>query len=124
MSIISSKQAKKHRLVDFIYVFFALIVVLLVVMPSTVNISNSISAAFEGLERTYFGVSASSDASFASDLQYWDAKCSHGWTSNSRCENIASRAQSCIFNADSVYCSQYDKYLQQFRIRNTQRINL
>lgn len=114
MSTISSKQIKKHGLVDFVFVFLALIVLLLVLIPFHGNIYNSISSTFGILGNTHAGVFTNSNVSFASDLRYWNANCSHGWSSDSTCETISSRAQSCSVSVDSVYCSEYDVYMQQF----------
>ncbi len=115
MSTISSKQIKKHGLTDFVFVFLAVIIVLLVLLSSNVNFYNSFNTALPGLGSTHAGISTSRDVSFASDLRYWGANCSHGWSSDSTCDTIASKAQSCSVSADSVYCSEYDTYMQQFR---------
>lgn len=60
-------------------------------------------------------VSVSDAASFASDLQYWDANCSHGWRSDSTCDTLVLKIQSCSVGIGSAYCSEYNTYLQQFR---------
>ena len=117
MSTISSNQQKRHSLVDPIYilVFLVLILALLVLGPLDGNLNNSINSALGTLGNAPAGVSARGDISFASDQQYWDANCSHGWSSNSSCDDIVLRSQSCVANVPSVYCSAYDDYLQQFR---------
>jgi len=115
MSIISSKQVKKHGLVDSIFVFFLLIIALLVLMPSGVN---TIRAAFEGVESRHLSISANRVVSFATDLQYWNVYCRYGWSSNSRCESIALKAQACTADVDSVYCSEYNYYLQKYFSKN------
>ena len=117
MSTISSKQAKKQGLVDPVYVLVFLVVLLALLLhgPLTDNASNSISSALGTLGGAPAGVSSSGNVSFTSDQQYWDANCSHGWSSDSTCENIVQRSQSCVANVTSPYCSEYDAYLQQFR---------
>jgi hypothetical protein len=67
-------------------------------------------------------VSNSDDVSFASDEQYWDANCSHGWLSDSRCDDIVSRAQKCA-SITSAYCSDYGVYMQQYYNRRTIYVN-
>jgi hypothetical protein len=59
--------------------------------------------------------SVSDAASFASDLRYWDANCSRGWRSDSTCDTLVLKIQSCVIGIGSVYCSEYDTYLQEFR---------
>jgi hypothetical protein len=117
MSTISSKQEKRHGLVDPVYVlvFLVLILALLVPGPLTGNINNSFSGALGTPGKAPAGVSASGYVSFTSDQQYWDANCSRGWSSDSTCEDIVLRAQSCSISTASAYCSQYDTYLLQFR---------
>jgi len=117
MSTISSKQAKKQGLVDPVYVlvFLVLILALVLLGPFSGNTYNSISSALGNLSSTSASLSASSNVSFTSDQQYWNANCSHGWASDSTCENIVQRSQSCVANVTSPYCSEYDAYLQQFR---------
>jgi hypothetical protein len=117
MSTISSKQEKRNGLVDPIYVlvFLVLILALLVLGPLTGNINNSFSGALGTLGNAPAGVSASGHVSFTSDQRYWDANCSHGWSSDATCENIVLRSQSCVVNVASAYCSEYDLYLLPFR---------
>src|SRR5687768_12898971 len=47
----------------------------------------------------------SARASFTADEQYWDAKCNNGWDSDSKCDAIVLRVQSCAVNVMSPYCS-------------------
>ena len=117
MSTISSKQEKSHGLVDpfYVLVFLVLILALLVLGPLTGNINNSFSGALGTLGNAPAGVSASTEVSFTSDHQYWNANCSRGWSSDSTCEDIVLRSQSCVANVASAYCSAYADYLQQFR---------
>jgi len=117
MSTISSNQEKRQALVDPTYVlgFLVLILALLLLGPLSANTYNSISSVLGTLDSAPSGVSAGTNVSFISDQQYWDANCSHGWSSESTCENIVQRSQSCVVNVTSSYCSEYDAYLQQFR---------
>jgi len=115
MSTISSKQVNRQGLIDPISVFLVLILVLLVLGPLAGNVYNSISRALGTMGNPVSDASVRSDVSFASDQQYWNASCSHGWSSDSTCEAIVLRSQSCVVNLTSAYCSKYDAYLQQFR---------
>jgi hypothetical protein len=116
MSTISSKQAKRHGLVDPVYVlvFLVLILALLLLGPLTSNTYSSVSSVLGTLGRAPAAVSASANVSFTADQQYWDANCNHGWSSNSSCDNIVLRSQSCVAEVASAYCSAYADYLQQF----------
>ena len=116
MATISSKQEKRHALVDPIYVlvFLVLLLALLLIGPFSGNTSSSINGVLGVLGGAPAGVSASGDVSFTSDQQYWDANCSHGWSSDSTCETIVQRVQTCSVSTASAYCSEYDLYLQPF----------
>jgi hypothetical protein len=115
MATISSKQEKRHALVDPIYVvlFLVVLLALLLLGPLGSNTSNSITGALGVLSGAPDGVSASA-VSFASDQQYWDANCSRGWSTDSTCETIVQRVQTCSVSTASAYCSEYDLYLQPF----------
>src|SRR5687768_8355194 len=117
MSTISSRQEKRHGHLDpiLVLVSLTLILALLVFAPPPGNVHNFNSGAFGTLGSLDTGIAAGSIISFASDQQYWDANCSHGWSSDSTCDNIFRRAQSCMISLASAYCSEYDTYLQQFR---------
>jgi len=117
MSTISSKQAKKQGLVDPVYVlgFLVVFLALLLYGPLMDTAESSISSALGTLGAAPAGEVASSTVTFGSDQQYWDANCSHGWSSDSTCENIVQRAQTCSLSNTSGYCSEYDVYLQSFR---------
>jgi len=119
MATISSNQEKRHALVNPIYVliFLVLFVALLLLGPLSGNTSNAISGVLGVLGGAPAGVSASSDVTFTSDQQYWDANCSRGWSSDSTCETIVQRVQSCSVSTASAYCSEYALYLQPFRIQ-------
>ena len=115
MSTISSKPTKTYKPVDFIsvFVFLALVLTLLVV-PFTGNIYTSLSTALDNVDSTQASVSSTISYSFLADQQYWAANCSHGWSSNSTCDEIVVRSQSCSISAESAYCSEYSNYLKQF----------
>ena len=114
MSTISSRQVNRQGLIDPISVFLILILVLLVLGPLAGNLYNSISRALGTIGNPVSDASIRSDVSFASDQQYWNASCSHGWSSDSTCEAIVLRSQACVVSVASTYCSEYDAYLQQF----------
>jgi hypothetical protein len=115
MSTLTSKPTKRYNSIDFIsvFVFLALLLTLLVI-TFTGNIHNSFSTASGTVDSTHASVSTTVDYSFPADQQYWSANCSHGWSSNSTCDDIVSRAQSCSISVESAYCSEYDTYLKQF----------
>ena len=58
-------------------------------------------------------ISAIPEPSFTSDQTYWNENCTHGWTSDVTCDVIVSRAQSCLVNKSSLYCSAYETYLKK-----------
>jgi hypothetical protein len=115
MSIISSKQPKKHAVVDPVFVLLLLVLVLalLVFAPLTSNMSDPFRSTFASLSNPSPNLSAKTEASFASDLRYWDTYCSKGWTSDAVCEAIVARSQSCAIRVDSAYCSQYENYMKR-----------
>lgn len=117
MATISSNQEKRHAFVNPIYVlvFLVLLLALLLIGPLGANTSNSINGVLGALGSAPAGVSAGSAVTFAADQQYWDANCSHGWSSDSTCETIVQRVQSCSVSTASAYCSEYELYLQPFR---------
>lgn len=117
MSIISSKQTKKQSEVDPFFVLFlvVLILALLVLAPEIGKMYDSIRSGLGSLGNPSTNLSAISEPSFASDFKYWGTYCTKGWSSDTICEAIVSRTQSCSISIDSAYCSHYDKYLQQFR---------
>ena len=116
MATFSSKQEKKQDWVDpmLVLVSVALLSVLITFGPLNSNY-NSIPNALVMESGAADHASNSVGVSFASDLQYWDAKCSHGWTSDSTCDALVSRIQSCVLGVGLAYCSEYDAYLEQFR---------
>jgi hypothetical protein len=117
MAAFPSKQEKKQDLVDpmLVWVSIVLLSILIAFGPLNGNMYNSIpnALAMEGSAADH--ASSGVGVSFASDLQYWNAKCSHGWTSNSTCDALVSKTKLCSLSVDSVYCSEYDAYLQQIR---------
>jgi hypothetical protein len=106
MSIITAKRTKKYDLIDFVFVFIALLVAFLVLVPSNIHLSKPV-------DRAPVSLSASDRSSFTSDLQYWNADCSHGWKADSTCEAITRRTQACSISNDSAYCAAYHDYLHQ-----------
>lgn len=108
MTTLSSKPAKTYRTIDFISVFvFLALILTLVIMPFTGNFS----ALLSNVKGTQANVPS---YSFSADQQYWGANCSHGWSSNSTCDDIVTRTQSCSISTESAYCSEYESYLKQF----------
>jgi hypothetical protein len=120
MATFSSKQEKRQGLVDpmLVLVSIALISMLVAFGPLNGNMYSSIGSALSSAQsRAADNFSLNVGASFTSDLQYWNANCSRGWKSDSTCDTLVSRTQSCLIGTGSAYCSQYDTYLQDFRGR-------
>ena len=113
MSTISRKQVKSQGIIDPIFILAMLVVILtfLVFAPAN-NLYNSVESTLGSLVNTSTGISANGVVSFSSDQQYWESNCGHGWTSDTTCDVIVQRTQSCSASVDSAYCSAYDKYLQ------------
>ena len=120
MATFSSKQNKKQDLVDPIVVLvsIALLSILIVFGPLNGNKYSSVPNAPVMQGSAADNASSIVGASFASDLQYWNANCNHGWTSDSMCGALVSRTQWCSLGVGSAYCSEYHAYLQ--RILNQQ----
>jgi hypothetical protein len=116
MSIITSKQQKRHSLLDPIfYLFIATLILLIYFAALTGNIDYTLNTWWTAFEDTPTRVSVDRAPSFATDQAYWQANCSHRWTSDSACEAITLRSQSCKASVDSAYCSAYNNYLKQFK---------
>ena len=96
-----------------ILVLLVLILTLLIA-PFTAEIYDALSASLSNVRSAPASLSTKSDAVFAVDLQYWNANCSNGWTSDLTCDAIVARSQSCAIGLDSAYCSEYNNYLQAF----------
>jgi len=112
MATSSSKQEKRQGLV---LASIALIGVLVTFAPLNGSMYGSIRNALIAQGSAAGDVSINGAASFASDLTYWNAECSHGWTADSTCDMLVLKTQSCLIGTGSAYCSEYDTYLQQFR---------
>jgi hypothetical protein len=114
MSTLSSKPTKTYKPVDLIsvFVFLGLILTLLVI-PFTGNLYSALGTAFGGADSTTASISTNTTYSFSTDQQYWAINCSHGWSSDSTCDEIVTRSQSCSISGESAYCSAYNNYLRQ-----------
>ena len=118
MATYSSHQEKRQAVVDPIIVLLAVALLCALVAFGPLNgrvLGASYSAFLQSGSASE--VSLNAGTSFASNLQYWNTTCSHGWKSNSTCDALAAAAQFCVLGigTDSAYCSQYDSYLKQFR---------
>jgi len=115
MSIITSKQQKRHILFDPIFVLFLATLILLMFFAAfTGNIEHTLNSWLVTFDDAPTNLSANSTPSFAADQRYWEANCNHSWTSGSACEDIALRSQSCVVSIESAYCSAYAEYMKQF----------
>jgi len=117
MATFPSKQKKRQDWVDpmLVLVSVALLSAVIAFGPLNGNMYSSIPNALVMEGGAVDNASGSVGVSFASDLQYWDANCSHGWTSDATCDALVSRIQSCALGVRLAYCSEYDAYIQQFR---------
>ena len=115
MSIITSKQQKGRILIDPIVVlFFATLILLIFFAVFTGNLEYTVNSWLATFDDGPTNLSANSMPSFAADQQYWESNCSHGWSSDSTCDAIELRSQACVDSINSVYCSEYKSYLQNF----------
>ena len=115
MSIITSNQSKRQSSLDPIFLLFvSVLVVLLVFAVAAANGNYFIGNLLQTYDNAPAGLSLNSEVSFASDQRYWSENCDAGWSSNSVCDAIVARAQSCTASVDSAYCSAYENYLQEF----------
>ena len=96
-------------------------VLMSVTMIGAVVLMGPLNASLYNVMNGFLGTLGSADhvnkieeISFASDEQYWDFYCSNGWTSDSTCDAIVLRVQSCVGSIASPYCSTYENYLQEF----------
>jgi hypothetical protein len=109
MSTISSKPTKRYGIIDLIAIFVLFVLLFtLFVIPLTGGLYNFLGIVPRAVDSSH------TSYSFSADNQYWAANCNHGWSSNSTCDDIVARSQSCSISAESAYCSEYDNYLKQF----------
>ena len=113
MATFSSKKPEKRP--GLVLASIALIGVLVTFGPLNGSMYGSIRNALFMQGGAAGNVSINDAASFVSDLKYWDANCSRGWKSDSTCELLVLKAQSCSIGIGSAYCSEYDTYLQEIR---------
>ena len=118
MATFSSNQEKKQSISNQMAVLLAvaLISTFLIFGPLNATLYNSINSVLASFDRPD-GVSVSTDASFAYDLNYWSDNCSHGWSSDATCDAIVSRVQSCEVGLASTYCTSNETYIQQYLSR-------
>lgn len=114
MSTISSKQRKRHGLVDPVLIFLVMILTLVVFAPLPGTTYDSFSRVLPSFGNTSDSLSLKSELSFAADQQYWDTNCGTGWSQDSMCQEITLRSQSCSISIDSAYCSEYASYMKQY----------
>ncbi len=115
MSIITSNQPKRQSIVDPIFLLFISVLVVLLVFAMAAANRNLIGNLLQTHDNAPAGLTLNSQVSFASDQRYWSENCDNGWSSNSVCDAIVARAQSCTASVDSAYCSAYESYLQEFK---------
>ena len=113
-----SKQLKRHAPAEplLILTVIAAIVILVVSGADNGALRNSIRSVLMAPNSSgAHTVVSADDITFASDEQYWSANCSHGWKSDSTCDDILVRTQICAAGTGLAYCSAYETYMQQFQ---------
>ena len=114
MSIITSNQQKRQSIVDPIFILFlSVLAVFLIFAISAASRSYFIENVLQSSNNVPAGLTLNSKVSFATDQLYWSEHCDSGWSSNSVCDAIVARTQSCSASVDSAYCSAYESYLEQ-----------
>ena len=116
MATYSSKQEKRQVLGN------SLPLLVSVLLIGTLVILAPLNASFYGSLNGILGTLGSANSvydnaevvSFTADQTYWDANCSHGWASDSTCDVISLRVQSCAISVASPYCASYENHLQEF----------
>lgn len=114
MSIITSNQQKRQSIVDPIFLLFISVLVVLLVFAFAAANRSLIGNLLQTHDNAPAGLTLNSEVSFASDQRYWAESCDSGWSSDSACDAILARSQSCTASVDSDYCSAYESYLQEF----------
>jgi hypothetical protein len=115
MSLITSNQQKRQSYIDPIFVlFFSVLLVLLIFAISAANGSYFVEKLLQTSGSAPAGLTLNSQVSFAADQRYWSESCDSGWSSDAVCDAIVARTQACSVSVDSVYCSSYESYLQEF----------
>ena len=119
MSTLSSKQAQSQGLADPLLVLASIVAVSLLVLlgARAGTVYDSLVSGHESHRFGKAGATAQALVSFASDEQYWNANCSHGWAARPACDQIVSRAQWCGAGTGSAYCAEYKSHMQQFHPR-------
>ena len=114
MVIYTSKQPQSQNLMDTMWILaYIVIIAILIVSGFKTNMKyDTLSQALGSRSHVYVGSLSGAELSFASDEIYWTAHCSRGWVSDSACDSIVIRTQSCEFGSTSAYCSNYQEYLQ------------
>lgn len=116
MAIYSSKQEKRGFFGNNVHVLVLVLLIGALVVLAPLNASfysslNGILGAWTSADNVYTNTEV---ISFSADQTYWDANCNHGWSSDTTCEVILARVESCAISLASPYCASYDKYMQEF----------
>ena len=115
MTTIPSKRYKRQSLPDpMVVLTYTLVLGALLFWGARASSFYTATGRNFRSESILSNISAESEVSFAADVQYWDANCAHGWESDSACNMIFTRAQSCEISTASTYCSDYKTYMRQF----------
>lgn len=115
MTTVPSKRYRKQSSTDLVAALaYVLAIGALLFLGARASAFYPAPGQMPGIQGGMNGVLAGSEASLAADAQYWDVNCSHGWSSDSTCDTIVVRTQSCEISAASTYCSEYKTYLRQF----------
>ena len=116
MATYSSKQEKRQVFGNSVPVLVSVLIIgaLVILAPLNASFYNSLNGIL-GTWTSTDGVYTNAEVvSFTADQSYWDANCSHGWASDSTCDVISLRVQSCAISVASPYCASYENHLQEF----------
>ncbi|HKY55798.1 MAG TPA: hypothetical protein VJM08_15885 [Anaerolineales bacterium] len=116
MTTFSAKQEKRQAFGNSLPILVAVLLIGAFVILAPLNASfysslNGVLGTWSNTDGIYVDAEV---LSFTADQTYWDANCTHGWTSDAACDGILSRVQSCAVSVASPYCASYENYLQQF----------
>ena len=116
MATYSTKQEKRQVFGNSVPVLVSVLLIGALVILAPLNASfyssiNGILGSWSNADSVYTNAEV---VSFTADQTYWDANCSHGWASDSTCDGISLRVQSCAISVASPYCASYENHMQEF----------
>ena len=116
MATYSSKHEKRQFFGNNVPVLVLVLLVgaLVILAPLNASFSSSLNGTL-GTWTSADNVYTNAEViSFPADQTYWDTHCDHGWDSDTTCDRILARVESCTISVASPYCSSYENYMQEF----------